>query len=438
MKRRTYAWICILLLAISCQQPSSRSDNPYQAAALRAAAWLQAQAIERPAGLVWASDPEDTTTIATDLYSGSSGVVLFFLELYKATGQRTFLDFAQGGADYLLATLPDSIMPGQGGLYTGIAGIGFTLEETYKVSRKQQYRRGVLRCVELLKARARPTDHGVTWNEVTDVISGSAGIGLFLLYAARQTDRQDALDLAIQAGHELIARKIPTDVGVKWAMSPTYPRLMPNFSHGTAGIAYFLVELYQTTGEMIFLEAALQGADYLCSVATDEGFIFHHEPGGEDLFYLGWCHGPTGTARLYYRLYTLTGEEEWMEAIHQGVRSLNQSGIPDSLTPGFWNNVGQCCGSAGVAEFVYAVYQLTGNHEYYQFVLRLTDNLLSRAKETNTGLAWIQAEHRIRPELLAAQTGYMQGAAGIGMWLLHFGRSGRGSKKTIIFPDSPW
>ena len=34
------------------------------------------------------------------------------------------------------------------------------------------------------------------------------------------------------------------------------------------------------------------------------------------------------------------------------------------------------------------------------------------------GLRWVQAEHRVRPELLVAQTGYMQGAAGIGMWLL--------------------
>ena len=35
--------------------------------------------------------------------------------------------------------------------------------------------------------------------------------------------------------------------GLKWAMSPRFPRLMPNFSHGTAGIAYFLATLYSET-----------------------------------------------------------------------------------------------------------------------------------------------------------------------------------------------
>lgn len=33
--------------------------------------------------------------------------------------------------------------------------------------------------------------------------------------------------------------------GLSWPMSPDYPRLMPNFSHGTAGTAYFLSRLYE-------------------------------------------------------------------------------------------------------------------------------------------------------------------------------------------------
>ena len=55
-----------------------------------------------------------------------------------------------------------------------------------------------------------------------------------------------------------------------------------------------------------------------------------------------------------------------------------------------------------------------------------------------TGLAWIQAEHRVRPDFLMAQTGYMQGAAGIGMWLLRISSSQREAKERIMLPDSPW
>jgi hypothetical protein len=50
----------------------------------------------------------------------------------------------------------------------------------------------------------------------------------------------------------------------------------------------------------------------------------------------------------------------------------------------------------------------------------------------------VQAEHRVQPQLLVAQTGYMQGAAGIGMWLLRLDAGERGGTPFVRFPDSPW
>ena len=127
-----------------------------------------------------------------------------------------------------------------------------------------------------------------------------------------------------------------------------------------------------------------------------------------------------------------------MDEVHRAARGVMHTGIPDTLTAGFWNNVGQCCGSAGVAEFFHALYQVTEKPEYRDFAAHVTDNLLERANEAVTGVSWIQAEHRVQPDLLIAQTGYMQGAAGIGMWLLHFSVSEHDDAERITFPDSPW
>ncbi|MCZ6690774.1 MAG: hypothetical protein O7H41_14370 [Planctomycetota bacterium] len=244
-------------------------------------------------------------------------------------------------------------------------------------------------------------------------------------------------DLAVRAGHELVARRILEKTGCKWKMDSTFPRLMPNFSHGTAGVAHFLVDLYRATGEKVFLETALQGAAYLRSVMTEEALIFHHEPGGEDLLYLGWCHGPAGTARLFYRLWQVTGDESWMEMIHQAARAIIRTGIPEERTPGFWNNVSQCCGDAGVAEFFDVLYRKTDRSEYREFAHHLADDVLGRADETAGGLWWIQAENRVSLEQLVAQSGYMQGAAGIGSLLLHLG-AGRDADVRLALPDSPW
>jgi lantibiotic modifying enzyme len=339
----------------------------------------------------------------------------------------------------LIETLPVTISsPGQTGLYTGIAGIGFVLEETYKAAKESKYRKGALTCVERIYKSTKQVNSGIDWNNVTDIISGSSGIGLFLLYASEKMEHSTSLDLAIKTGNHLTGLGIPEKNGLKWPMSPDYPRLMPNFSHGTAGVCYFLCSLYEKTDQKKFLETALKGAHYLLEVTNEQGFIFHHEPEGDDLCYLGWCHGPPGTARLYYKLWQITNDERWLQAIEKSAQGMINSGIPETQVPGFWNNVSQCCGTAGVADFFLNLYKITKKNDYLEFTQKLTENLILQATAEKNGLKWIQAEHRTRPDFLVAQTGFMQGAAGVGMWLLHFDAFEQNKKPRIKFPDSPF
>jgi lantibiotic modifying enzyme len=126
------------------------------------------------------------------------------------------------------------------GLYTGIAGSGLALLETYRAAGDERYRVGVLECVSLLEESATAVGDGVEWSEVTDIISGSAGVGLFLLRVDQELGSETARELAVAAGHRLVEQAIATDTGLKWQMAASYDRLMPNFSHGTAGVAFFL------------------------------------------------------------------------------------------------------------------------------------------------------------------------------------------------------
>jgi hypothetical protein len=141
---------------------------------------------------------------------------------------------------------------------------------------------------------------------------------------------------------------------------------------------------------------------------------------------------------LFYQLYRATGDGEWMRWVRRSARAVMSSGIPEKQTPGFWNNVSQCCGSSGVAEFFLALHRATREKQYLAFAKRMADDLLARATRDDAGSRWVQAEHRVRPELLVAQTGYMQGAAGIGMLLLHLDAEMKGKRPSIIFPDSPF
>jgi lantibiotic modifying enzyme len=419
----------------SAQAPAAPAS--YRDAAIDAAKWIRTTRLSTPFGVTWPADPKNPKSTSNALYSGSPGVVLFLLELHAATGEAAYLDDARHAADELITKIYSEQ---QSGLYEGIAGIGFTLGETWRATHDDKYRRGVLSVVRTLEERAQPVGKGVQWSNTTDVISGGAGIGLFLLYADQTLHAPNAQALAIRAGDRLIDLGEPAKGGARWMMSPGIPRIMPNFSHGTAGVAYFLATLFKTTHEARFLEAAYAGARYLRAIANTDGDVclVPHDSDTPGLFYLGWCHGPAGTARLFYQLHTITHDEMWMTWVKMSAAGVMKSGIPEQRTPGFWNNVSQCCGNAGVAQFFLDLYTVTKDGRYLDFSTRMTGDLLARATRDSAGTRWVQAENRTEPGNLVAQTGYMQGAAGIGTWLLHLDAALHGRAAFVHFPDSPW
>lgn len=437
-------WFSLALGLLICALPGQAAETKYRDAAILAARWIRTAAVASAQGQTWLPTPNDRKTLKNSLYSGTAGVVIFYLEVYRAAPSDTVaLQEAQAGADYLLATLPNEK---EAGLYTGVAGIGFALQEAYKATKQTKYQDGAMECVKWLREKAKPVGQGIAWNDTTDIIAGSAGIGLFLIYADREKIAPDGKELAAKAGLRLLELAKPDSGGFKWAMDAKEPRQMPNFAHGTAGIAYFLATLYGETKRKEFLDGALAGAKYLLAVADTSGEgcqIFYDDADGKNLHYLGWCHGPTGTARLFVRLYRITGDKVWLDWVKRSAKSILDSGIPEKPTPGFWNNIGQCCGSAGIASFFLDVHRLTKEKVYLDFARRMTDNLLSRGEKTkdskgNEMMKWTQAEHRLKPDLLVAQTGYMQGAAGVGMWLLQMDAFEQKKQPYIRLPDSPF
>jgi lantibiotic modifying enzyme len=422
------------------------STSNYLDAAVKAAKWIHTTRVETSRGLIWLEGPERPEGLEStpDLYTGCAGVVLFLLELARITGDKTYKEDAGYGADALIAALPEKLDLAQedAGLYTGAAGMGFVLHRAYKETGDEKYRKAAAHCRDLIHAAAQPAGEGVEWGKVTDIIGGASGIGLYLLDYARAMNDPASRDLAVKTGLRLIEMGIPENGGLKWVESPQYPTPMPNFSHGTAGVSYYLATLHQETGRKEFLDAALAGARYLQSIAVTTGdtcLIFHDEPKNKNLYYLGWCHGPVGTSRLWVRLNQIDPKAGWLTWAKKGAKAIQESGIPEKQTPGFWNNVGQCCGSAGVADFFLDLGKLTGDATYTAFAHRVVHNLLDRATPTpNGGLKWIQAENRIQPERTYAQTGYMQGAAGIGMLMLRMDAEEKGRGWGGRLPDSPY
>lgn len=425
-------------------------DRPQLAAALQAAAWIHRARIETKHGVTWPASPGDLTFDPESpdhqtLYSHGPGVVLFLLELHRATGDRAFLDEAQRGADHLVALFPAFEQAGYSGLYSGMAGTAYVLELVHRVSRQRRYHDAAVRLFDALHRKAQIDSGRAVWNEYNDIISGTAGTGLALLWWAHATKDARALLLAQQAGRDLIARAEATDGdGLKWRSAVTMEKLYPNFSHGTAGVGYFLTRLYAATREREFLAAALGGARHLLAIADthDESCkVYHHtEQDGSpsDLYYWSWCHGPVGSWRLFHQLGVSTRAQEWRPWVRRCARAVLSSGIPQQRLPGFWNNVSLCCGNAGIAQGFLDLYRAYGTAEYLRFSGQVAAEMVQQGTTDEQGLRWTQAEHRVQPENLMAQTGLMQGAAGMGTVLLHLDGQQRRRTPLAVLPDSPF
>ncbi|MDQ2758320.1 MAG: lanthionine synthetase, partial [Actinomycetota bacterium] len=222
-----------------------------------------------------------------------------------------------------------------------------------------------------------------------DVTLGNGSVVLAGVWAARAESGQGAA-LAGLAADLVHAEAQETAAGLRFPfvsprrrLEPDAPvREMPNWSHGTAGMAAALAVAGTTLARPDLVEAARLAAEHLVSIAdtSDGGFriatLVPHEPGGDrDLYSYGWCHGPTGTARLFTALHHAGVTEvagapplEWHD---RALHSVVVSGLPDRLRPGFWDNDGRCCGSAGVGDVTLDGWQRTGRGDWLAFALRV-------------------------------------------------------------------
>ena len=138
-----------------------------------------------------------------------------------------------------------------------------------------------------------------------------------------------------------------------------------------------------------------------------------------------------------YLLSKITGDDSYMQWISDNFTGLESTGAPEQRSSGLWQNHGQCCGDAGIGDYALFLYHVTKDTRYLDYATRTAKEIVNHA-ESSDGLSWKMAEHRGRPEFLEQQTGYMQGAAGVGSFLLHMASVAEGTPVKLIMPDTPF
>jgi lantibiotic modifying enzyme len=378
----------------------------------RAVDWIGSVAVDVDGGMGWLEDG----VLFDDLYSGTAGVLLGCAEAAAAG-----LDTAQisaGARGRLLhlvhhgesmATMPDD------GLFSGWAGVSVALRAWSRAVGDEEAAAVAAQVTSRIAERIQQVSDDSS--RYTDVISGGAGVLLALL--------ADDSDTAVQAAHILADRLVemaePGPDGLHWRMVAGWEYLMPGFSHGTAGVAYALAAAGRTLRRRDLVDVATRGADALLAVGHHrDGWALPvampPRPNGPAVNY-GWCHGPTGTVRLFLLLNEIDPRPQWRHAVDACLQALRDSRLPLRLYPGYWDNLGRCCGTAGVGQLLLDRYQATGDTALLDWVDTLAADVVDRALTTPHGITWSNTEHTRTPPELPPQPGFMQGTAGIAGWL---------------------
>jgi hypothetical protein len=376
--------------------------------------WLLGSATDTANGLVWTGSPDDDEVDPT-LYSGAAGIVITLLEGHRHFGGDQYGEAAVRGARAIAAAVDDV---DHCSLYFGLTGMAVALRAVDDLFGDSLAAAAADRALGLVRSRF----DGERWSDQFELLGGNAGIALGALGAGDP-------DLALLAVTPYLRTAETTaGGGVNWEVRAGMEARFHHISHGTLGIVQALAKVGHATGRPDLIELALAGAADVVSrnEAGRSGFLVphsdpQHRPELIERYSFGWCHGPAGDAQVFRLLGAVTSDPAWQELADRCWHSVTHSGLPRRVRPGFWDNSGRCCGTAGVLALACDRYaEGRGNLDFANL---LVDDLALRATVDSDGVRWSNHEHRTTPSALEPRTGWAMGNAGIVRELLRFQRA---------------
>src|SRR5579872_141107 len=245
--------------------------------------------------------------LGSTLYSGTSGIALFLAELYTISGSSEVHRTAVGAARHAINHFPQESV----GLYTGMLGVALAAARVGILLDEQ----------ELLDRASQRIKEGSEEGKIPeefDLLSGCAGAIVACLLLGEMLQEESLLGIAARIADELFQRAERSHAGYSWS-SPTlnHQRNLTGLSHGTAGVAYALLELFSVSADPKHRALAEQAFEY-------ERYWFDGEkrnwPDFRDdrnnprqqrplRFVNFWCHGAPGIGLTRLRAFQITGDE---------------------------------------------------------------------------------------------------------------------------------
>lgn len=358
--------------------------------------------------------------------------------------------------------------------------------------------------------RWQTIDYSNTPHYHYELFNGSGGIGLFLTEYFRQTGNAAALDLATdcwqwctwiadhgggpsrglltgKTGLAMVAldlwglvrenKYIDYGRGNAGVIMTEDPGPVTDLMGGAASNGFFLLRLWETTGQREYLDGAVRCAQWIAKnmVRDDMGCHCLTRPDGEifgTIPYTGAAHGIAGVAHFFLLLHQASGERDWAKLAREILTTLANHALPDRGglnwspclgkktldrcqwshgAPGiglvflkafevledtaylevalkcgtttvaygdFRHNITQCIGLSGCGELLIELYRVTKDESWLQQAVAFAEMALTYRAQLPEGDAWPTDA----PGLYSAD--FMYGASGLGHYFLRLWKPG--------------
>jgi len=208
-----------------------------------AVAELLRQARYDAQGTYWLTPPGLPTTdpawqIDESIFSGSTGIVLFFGALYQHSGELAHRRVAEEGTHWLIA-YAQAHAPRHLSFFSGRLGVVYLCCKLYELTHDANY-------LQRAQQLARAVRAGLlTGNGSPDLLGGEAGNLFVITYLYQLTGAAEWLPVLRAGLARLVRGARPSCRGVRWGYQPNALDSLTGLAHGASGIAHVLLELGQ-------------------------------------------------------------------------------------------------------------------------------------------------------------------------------------------------
>lgn len=366
-----------------------------------------------------------------DLYSGLPGLIYFLSYLGALTGEQRYTELAQAA----LKTTRCQIIQrkeqgklGSIGIFSGLSSFIYVLSHLGALWNNPALYREAEELVQLLPDL-------VPQDQRFDVMGGAAGCIAALLSLYAVAPSQAILEVALQCGDHLIASAQPQTAGIGWR-SEFAEAPLTGFSHGNAGIAYCLLQLFAVSREERFRQTAREAIAYERSLFLPEKQNWpdlrslpvasqsENDGGAMDktsAYMVAWCHGAAGIGLARLGSLSMLHDAEIDAEIDASLQT--------TIRRGFGINHSLCHGDMGNLDILLTATQLLVDpscKEEIQDVVQYIAPMLLDSIETQSWISGVP--HGVETP------GLMVGLAGVGYALLRLAAPERVPSVLLLAP----